>query len=110
MSEWFTGAADSHVFQSVVSLAYPNRIAPHATAIVLGAPTASHTCDTSAVEIIPTARACNEVLADLLKTEKVVADLSGLLVTQGAAGTRQMLMPTAGNGCVVIAVSLNYGK
>jgi hypothetical protein len=23
---------------------------------------------------------------------------------------RQMLMPTAGNGCVLVAVSLNYGK
>jgi hypothetical protein len=110
MSQWFTGAADSHIFQSIVSLAYPTKIVPHAAAILTAAPTASNGCDTSAVEVFPTARPCNDVLADLLKNGKVVADLAGLLVTQNAAGGRQLLMPSAGNGCVLVSVGLTFGK
>ena len=110
MSQWFNGAADNHAFQSIVALAYPNKVAPHAAAILLGAPTATRACDTSTVEVFPTARPCNDVLGDLLKTGKVVADLSGLLVTQNAGGVRQILLPSAGNGCVIVAVGLTFGK
>jgi hypothetical protein len=110
MSQWFTGAADSHMFQSIVALAYPTKVVPHAAAILTAAPTASNGCDTSAVEVFPTARPCNDVLADLLKNGKVVADLAGLLVIQNAAGARELLMPSAGNGCVLVTVGLTFGK
>jgi hypothetical protein len=110
MSQWFTGAADSHLFQSIVSLAYPNKIAPHAAAVLLAAPTQGQSCDTSTVQIFPTARPCNAVLADLLKTGKVIADLAGMPVSQTPNGARQLLMPTAGNGCVMIVVNLMFGK
>ncbi len=110
MSQWFTGAADSHLFESIVSLAYPNKIAPHAAAVLLAAPTQGQSCDTSTVQIFPTARPCNAVLADLLKTGKVIADLAGMPVSQTPTGARQILMPTAGNGCVMIVVNLTFGK
>ena len=110
MSQWFTGAADSHMFQSIVSLAYPNRIAPRAAAILLAAPTPAQNCDTSTVQVFPTARPCNVVEADLLKDGKVIADLAGLPVTQSPNGARQILLPTAGNGCVMIVVTLMFGK
>ncbi len=110
MSQWFTGAADSHLFESIVSLAYPNKIAPHAAAVLLAAPTQGQSCDTSTVQIFPTARPCNAVLADLLKTGKVIADLAGMPVSQTPNGARQLLMPTAGNGCVMIVVNLTFGK
>jgi hypothetical protein len=110
MSQWFNGAADSHVFESIVSLAYPNRVAPRAVAVLFGAPTAAHNCDTSYVQVFPTARACNDIEGDLLKQGKVVANLSGVPVTVDAAGARQLLLPTPGNGCVVVAVGLTYGK
>jgi hypothetical protein len=110
MSQWFKGAADSHVFQSIVTLAYPTKIAPHATTILTAAPTAANGCDMSTVEIFPTARPCNDVLGDLLKKGKVVADLSGLPITQSEDGKRQLVMPTAGNGCVLVVVGLAFGK
>jgi hypothetical protein len=110
MSQWFTGAADSHLFESIVSLAYPNKIAPHAAAVLLAAPTQGQSCDTSTVQIFPTARPCNAVLADLLKDGKVIADLAGMPVSQTPNGARQLLMPTAGNGCVMIVVNLMFGK
>jgi hypothetical protein len=110
MSQWFTGAADSHLFQSIISLAYPNKVAPHAAAVLLAAPTQGQSCDTSTVQIFPTARPCNAVLADLLKTGKVIADLAGMPVSQTPNGARQLLMPTAGNGCVMIVVNLTFGK
>jgi hypothetical protein len=110
MSQWFTGAADSHLFESIVSLAYPNKIAPHAAAVLLAAPTQGQSCDTSTVQIFPTARPCNAVLADLLKDGKVIADLAGMPVSQTPNGARQLLMPTAGNGCVMIVVNLTFGK
>jgi hypothetical protein len=110
MSNWFTGAADSHVFESIVSLAYPNAVSPRAVAILLAAPTQPQSCDTSTVQIFPTARPCNVVLADLLKEGKVIADLDGMPVSQSPNGARQILMPTAGNGCVMIVVALTFGK
>jgi hypothetical protein len=110
MSQWFTGAADSHLFESIISLAYPNKVAPRAAAILLAAPTQGQSCDTSTVQIFPTARPCNAVLADLLKDGKVIADLAGMPVSQTPNGARQLLMPTAGNGCVMIVVNLMFGK
>jgi hypothetical protein len=110
MSQWFTGAADSHLFESIISLAYPNKVAPHAATVLLAAPTQGQSCDTSTVQIFPTARPCNAVLADLLKTGKVIADLAGMPVSQTPNGARQLLMPTAGNGCVMIVVNLTFGK
>ena len=109
--QWFTGAADSHLFQSIISLAYPNKVAPHAAAVLLAAPTQGQSCDTSTVQIFPTARPCNAVLADLLKTGKVIADLAGMPVgPELPNGARQLLMPTAGNGCVMVVVNLTFGK
>ena len=110
MSQWSTAAPNSHMFESIVSLAYPNRIAPRAAAILLAAPTPAQNCDASTVQIFPTARPCNIVEADLLKEGKVIADLGGLPVTQSPNGARQILLPTAGNGCVMIVVTLVFGK
>ncbi len=111
ISQWSTGAADAHVFESIISLAYPNRIAPRAAAVLLAAPTQSQSCDTSTVQVFPTARPCNAVLADLLKNGKIVADLAGVPISQNSTtGARQILMPTAGNGCVMVVVTLTFGK
>jgi len=110
MSQWHTSAADSHLFESIISLAYPNRVAPHAAVVLLAAPTQAQSCDTSTVQIFPTARPCNAVLADLLKDGKVIADLAGMPVSQTPNGARQLLMPTAGNGCVMVVVNVTFGK
>lgn len=110
MSNWYNGAADSHVFESIVSLTYPNKVAPRAAVVLLGSPTANHGCDTSYVQVFPTARACNEIQGDLLKDGTVVANLSGLAVTVGGNGSRQLLLPTPGNGCVIVVVGLTFGK
>jgi hypothetical protein len=110
MSNWYTGAADSHVFESIVSLAYTNKVAPRAAVVLLGSPTANHGCDTSYVQVFPTARPCNEIQGDLLKDGKVVANLSGLAVTVGGNGARQLLLPAPGNGCVIVVVGLTFGK
>jgi hypothetical protein len=110
MSNWYTGAADSHVFESIVSLTYPNKVAPRAAVVLFGSPTANHGCDTSYVQVFPTARPCNEIQGDLLKGGTVVANLSGMAVTVGGNGARQLLLPTPGNGCVIVVVGLTFGK
>ncbi|WP_294540000.1 hypothetical protein [uncultured Rhodoblastus sp.] len=110
MSNWYTGAADSHVFESIVSLTYPNKVAPRAAVVLLGSPTSNHGCDTSYIQVFPTARPCNEIQGDLLKEGKVAANLSGLAVTVGGNGARQLLLPAPGNGCVIVVVGLTFGK
>ena len=111
MSQWFNGAGDSHVFQSIVTLTYPNKVLPRAAVVLEGAPTAAHNCDASYVQIFPTARPCNDIQGDLLKGGKVIANMSGLPVTVNAAGARQLLLPgPGGNGCVVVVVGLTFGK
>jgi hypothetical protein len=110
MSQWYNGAVNSHVFESIVSLSYPNKVAPRAVVMLLGAPTQSQGCDTSYVQVFPTARGCAAIQGDLLKDGKVVANLSGVAVTESSTGARQLLLPAPGNGCVIVVIGLTFGK
>jgi hypothetical protein len=48
--------------------------------------------------------------ATRLKDGKVIADLAGAPVIQSPNGARQILMPTARNGCLTVVVNVTFGK
>jgi hypothetical protein len=54
------------------------------------------------------ARPCIDVEKDILKSSAVIGKLAGLPLYRSNAGEHRILMPTFGNGCVVIGVSVRH--
>jgi hypothetical protein len=57
------------------------------------------------VQIYPIAQSCTALQASLIKEGRTVATLQALPVIETKSGSRDVLIPTAGGGCVVLAVS-----
>jgi hypothetical protein len=106
-SNWNPGAPNLHAFQSIVIETYQSPVAPRAASIILASPSANG-CDATAIQVFPSARPCVEVEKDILKSSAVIGKLAGLPLYRSNAGEHRVLMPTAGNGCVIIGVSVQY--
>jgi len=106
-SNWYPGAPNLHAFLSIAAQSYASTVAPRATAILLATPSATG-CDSSTIQVFPTARSCADVEHDFLKDGAAVTTIAGLPVFKANAGGHRLLMPTAGNGCVIIAVTVQY--
>ena len=105
-STWVTSDPDSHVFQSIVGLDYRNKTAPNAASIISATPTPGRGCDTTTVQVYPTARSCPQLRAELLKDGSLTVELSGMPLVRSASGFQHLLLPAPGNGCVIVAVGL----
>jgi hypothetical protein len=106
-SSWNQGAPNQHAFLSIAIEAYPAATAPRATSIILATPSATG-CDASTVQVFPTARSCAEVEKDLLKSGALAGKLAGLPLYTSNTGGNRVLMPSAGNGCVIIGTNVQY--
>ena len=106
ISTWVTSAPNENAFQSTVGLSYPSKAAPNAAAILFAAPVGSGRCEGETVQIYPTAQACSIVQANLIKEGRTVATLQALPVVETKTGARDILLPSAGGGCVIVAIGL----
>ncbi len=106
-SNWNPGAPDLHAFQSIVIETYQSPVAPRAASVILASPSANG-CDATTIQIFPSARPCGDVEKDILKSSVVIGKLAGLPLYRTNANEHRLLMPTAGNGCVVIGVGVQY--
>ncbi len=106
-SIWNAGAPSLHAFQSIVIETYQSPAAPRAASVILASPSANG-CDTTAIQVFPSARPCIDVERDILKSSAVIGKLAGLPLSRTTAGEPRVLMPTAGNGCVIIGVGVQY--
>lgn len=106
-SIWYPGAPSLHAFLSVAVAANSSTAAPRAASILLATPSATG-CDASTLQVFPTARSCADVEQDFLKSGTSVARIAGLPVFKGNGGDHRLLMPTAGNGCVIIGIAVQY--
>ena len=107
ISTWVTEAPNDNLFSSIVGMAYTNPLTPNGLAVLLAAPVGPGKCEGQSVQVYPTSQDCVKVQANLLRNGRTVASLGSLPVVQSANGRRDILMPTAGNGCVVVSVRLN---
>lgn len=107
LSNWNPGAPNLHAFQSIVIETYQSSAAPRAASVILASPSATG-CDATAIQVFPSARPCIEVEKDILKSSAVIGKLAGLPLYRTNANEHRVLMPTAGNGCVIIGVSVQY--
>jgi hypothetical protein len=81
---------------------------PNGLSGVFSVPTAEGKCDAASVQVIPTTDSCAAVQAQILTKGKVLGNLAGVPLLQNAANAQVMLLPAAGNGCVLVALSAIY--
>ena len=105
-STWATRDADQHLFQSIALMRYPNQVAPRSASVLVVTPTAARSCEGGTVQVVPSARSCAAIQAQLMQGGKAIATLTGLPLIENLAGIRQILLPAPGNGCVMISVGL----
>jgi hypothetical protein len=106
ISTWAKLAPNESVFQSIIGLSYANKAAPNGAAVILAAPVGPSKCEGLTVQIYPFAQTCSAIQATLVKDGHTIATLTSLPVVQTKNGFRDILLPTAGGGCVVVAVGL----
>ena len=108
-STWSTSAPNEHLFQSIAMMRYDNKIAPRSASVLLVTPVAASACEGGSVQVVPSARSCADIQAQLMQGGKTLANLTGLPLIENVAGIRQILLPSPGNGCVMISVGLIAG-
>jgi hypothetical protein len=106
ISTWVTSAPNDNAFQSIIGLSYPNKAAPNAAAVIFAAPVGPGRCEGQTVQIYPTAQPCSLVQANLIKEGHTIATLQALPVVETKTGGRDILLPSAGGGCVIVATGL----
>jgi hypothetical protein len=103
-SFWDRQRPNESTFRSIVSLRYPQPTAPRGAAIIINSPVAGSACDATTLQIVPTLRPCSAIQGDLIKNGKAIANLAGLALIQAPQDLSYLLLPTAGDGCTIVAV------
>jgi hypothetical protein len=103
-SFWDRQRPNESTFRSIVSLRYPQATAPRGAAIIINSPVAGSACDATTLQIVPTLRPCSAIQGDLIKNGKAIANLAGLALIQAPQDLSYLLLPTAGDGCTIVAV------
>src|SRR5436190_15447981 len=106
ISSWSTAAPNENVFVSIVGLNYANKATPNGAAILFAAPLGSGKCEGGTVQIYPFAQSCSALQASLIKEGHTIATLRALPVVETKNGYRDVLIPTAGGGCVLVSVGM----
>ena len=108
-STWNSKQPDSRFNVSMIGQRLPaSSGATNGISGVFSSPTADGKCDAAAVQIIPTQDACSKIQTQVMEKGKLLGDLAGVPILQNAANAQVMLIPAAGNGCVVVALSTAY--
>jgi hypothetical protein len=106
ISSWSTAAPNDNVFVSIVGLNYANKATPNGAAILFAAPLGSGKCEGGTVQIYPFGQSCSALQASLIKEGHTIATLRALPVVETKNGYRDVLIPTAGGGCVLVSVGM----
>jgi hypothetical protein len=104
ISTWSSAAPNDNIFQSMIGLTYANNAAPNAAAVILAAPVGAGKCEGESVQVYPFAQSCTALQAALIKQGRTVATLRAMPVIQTNSGFEDILLPSAGGGCVVVSV------
>jgi hypothetical protein len=107
ISSWATAAPNDNVFLSIVGLSYANnKTVPNGAAILFAAPVSGGKCEGSTVQIYPFAQSCSALQASLIKQGHTIATLRALPVVETKNGYRDVLIPSAGGGCVLVSIGM----
>lgn len=106
-SNWNPAAPAQHAFEAIAIQAYQGAVAPRSASVLLATP-AANGCDASTVQVFPTARSCADIEKDFMRTSRFLGKLAGLPLYGTDSNEHRMLLPSAGNGCVIVAVHVQY--
>ena len=110
-STWSPKQPDGHLVVSTIGQKFGNAAAaPMAISSVFSAPNAAGKCDGAGVQVIPSSVSCQQIQAQILQKGKALADLAGIPMMQDQNNGRVMLMPSAGNGCVIVGFNNLYSE
>ncbi len=106
-TSWSDKNPDQHSISSIVGMSFnTDQFKGSGASLVFSAPTpAKDGCEGTFVRVVPVAQDCNTFLAGLPKDSKIGNSLQGLPVITTQNGLQIILMPSAGNGCVVMTTS-----
>ena len=105
-SFWDRERPNAGTFRSVIGMRYGGNIAPKGVAVIVNSPMAQSECDATTFQVVPTARPCSAIQNSLIEKGKAVANLVGLALIQTPGDVSYMLLPTAGDGCAIVSITV----
>ena len=74
---------------------------------MFGAPDGRGKCDSVSVQVLPSPVNCPDLQTSILLKGKLLGNLAGLAFLQDV-NSQVVLVPTAGPGCVLVAIHTEY--
>jgi hypothetical protein len=110
-STWNKGDPDKRLFSSLMGQRFGQSAAtPIGVSGVVSAPSSDGKCDAMGFQILPTTSTCSAVRAQVLDKGEWLGDMAGVPILRNAQNLRVMLLPTAGDGCVIVGVNNYYSE
>jgi uncharacterized membrane protein len=101
-SAWNSENSSAHAIQSNVGLTFDTpSLKGKGASVVYGAPVGGK-CEGMFVRVVPVVQDCATFQSGLPAESKLASDLGGIPLITLPTGYQSMLVPSAGNGCVVI--------
>ena len=108
-STWNKTSPDKRQFTSIIGQKFGQSTAtPLGLSGVISSPGAEGKCDAVALQILPSVSACSAIQSQVLVKGEMLGNLAGVPMMRNAQNLRVMLLPTAGNGCVIVGMSNFY--
>lgn len=112
-SSWNAKQPDQHLLSAMIGQKFAGTNGAgelHGVSAVMAAPTMDGKCDGAFVQIIPSPLSCDALQTTVMAKGKQLGVLAGIPLLQNASAQRMMLLPTAGNGCVVVGFNNVYAE
>lgn len=107
-SNWNQSAPESHLVSIFLGQKYGNQSKlPFGFTGLFGAPDGRGKCDGISVQVLPSPVNCPDLQASILLKGKLLGNLAGLPFLQDV-NSQVVLVPTAGPGCVLVAIHTEY--
>ncbi len=106
---WNKNEPDKRLVSSVIGQHFgQNSATPMGISGVISAPGAEGKCDAVGLQVLPTAETCGNIQTQVLAKGQILGNLAGVPILKNAQNMRLMLLPSAGNGCVIVALDNYY--
>lgn len=107
-SNWNATAPEAHMASVLIGQKYGNSAKlPFGLTGIVGAPDGHGKCDGVSFQILPSPASCESLQQNILQKGKLLGNLAGLPFLQDV-NSQVVLIPTAGPGCVLVAIRTEY--
>lgn len=110
-ANWQTKTPNERLASVILGQSYPDGAPlPKAFSMLFGSPSGKTKCDGYSVQVIPTVEKCSALQTKILIRGKKIGDLSGIPFLNDVNGAQVLLLPSAGDGCVLVGVRIDYAE